>query len=101
VHEGEAQTAELFLAKLPFRSRWRWHVVVALLRRSIRGVTTNAWLTPLDRETDTFPDAHDLLRCPKVRDDLLPAGRELVDDRDVEVAVDRLIQRLRNGRCRS
>jgi len=24
VHEGEAQTAELFLAKLLFGSRWRW-----------------------------------------------------------------------------
>src|SRR5205807_4100029 len=57
-------------------------------------------LATLHGEADALPDRGELLRSSHVGDDLLSTGGELVDHGDVEVAVDRLIQRLRDRRCR-
>src|SRR6266566_1918692 len=55
-------------------------------------------LAARDGEPDAFPDLWELLWCSQVRDDVLAPEGQLVDHRDIEVAVDGLVQRLRNRR---
>src|SRR5207302_4667578 len=92
------KAAKLFLAELLLgRDRAR-DVVAAVLGGIDPRRDDERLLAAANREPHALPDFGELIRRAQVGNDLLPSGRHLVDQGDVEVAVDGLVQGLRDRR---
>ena len=98
MHEREAQAAELPLAEVLLHRDRAWDIVLAVFRGVDPRRHHERLLSTFGRQADALPDLRQLIRGTEVGRDRLAAHGQLVDHRNVEVAIDRLAQGLRDRR---